>query len=200
MVWEKDAFSHHSYSSLLWTSPWKKQWITKTVAWGRKEVVHLMDLYFADDIALLASTRAELQSMSTNLEREAGKIGLRLDSENMKVMIIRKAMMVSLIIIGHQTTEEVKHFVYLGSVVDKNGKVEGDRNSRIEKASLTFQRLCSQSGLCFQLCLRTKILLYNILILPTANYTSKTWKMTSSIVKKLNVFHQDCLHRVLGVQ
>ena len=43
--------------------------------------------------------------MTTNLEREADKIGLRLNSEEMKVMIMREATMFPPIIIGHQTAE-----------------------------------------------------------------------------------------------
>ena len=35
-----------------------------------------MNLNIADDITLLADTSADLQSMTTKLEREAGDIGL----------------------------------------------------------------------------------------------------------------------------
>ena len=60
----------------------------------------LIDLNFAYDIALLANTRTDLQSMTTDLDREAGKIGLRLNSEKMKVMIPRDATMFPPITIG----------------------------------------------------------------------------------------------------
>ena len=104
---------------------------------------HLMDLDFANDITLPVNTMADLQSMTTNLEKKAGKIGLRLNSEKMEVMIIREAMTFPPTIIGHQITEVVKHFTQLGSIVNNNGEVEADVNSIIRKVSLTFQRLCS---------------------------------------------------------
>ena len=63
-----------------------------------------MDLDFADDINLLANIRKDLQSMATNLEREAGKIGLRLNSQMTRVMITGEATTFPSIIIGHQTT------------------------------------------------------------------------------------------------
>ena len=115
----------------------KKQWMTKAVASSGKE-----ELDFGDDISLLANTRADLQSMTTNLEREAAKIGLRLNSERVKVMITAEATMFPPITIDHQTTEEVKHFTHLSSVGDNNGEVEAYVNSRIGKASSTFPRLC----------------------------------------------------------
>ena len=85
---------------------------------GWKGEAHLTNLNFANDIALLADTRPDLQSMTTNLERDAGKIGLRL--------IIGEAITFPPIITGHQTTEVVKHFTYLASIVDNKGKVEAD--------------------------------------------------------------------------
>ena len=47
-----------------------------------------MDLDFLDNITMLVDTRGDLQSMKTNLGREASMIGLRFNSEKMKVMII----------------------------------------------------------------------------------------------------------------
>jgi len=43
-------------------------------------------LDFADDISLLAETRGTLQDMTTNLETEAGKVGLRISANKTKVM------------------------------------------------------------------------------------------------------------------
>jgi len=46
----------------------------------------LTDLDFADDISLLAETRGTLQDMTTNLETEAGHVGLRISANKTKVM------------------------------------------------------------------------------------------------------------------
>jgi len=48
----------------------------------------LTDLDFADDLSLLAQSRATLQKMTTNLEIEAKKVGLRISAEKTKVMQI----------------------------------------------------------------------------------------------------------------
>ena len=44
--------------------------MTKTVASGWKEKQILQIFYFADDITLLANTKADLQSMTTKLQRK----------------------------------------------------------------------------------------------------------------------------------
>ena len=120
-------------------SPWKKQWMTKTVASGGKEE-HVWSISY---LLMTVNPSADLQSIIPNLEKETGKIGLRLNSEKTKVRIIGEALMFPPLTIGHQTTEEVKCFTYLGCVVVNNGKVEADINSRIGKASWMFQRLLS---------------------------------------------------------
>ena len=131
-----------------------------------KEGICITDLNLANDVALLANTRVDLQSLTTNLETETGKIRLRLNSEKMKIMLFPS------IIIGLQTAEVVKSFTYLGTIMDAKGKVEADISSRIGITSLMFQRLhliWSMSTIS----LRTKICLYKIFITPIATYASK---------------------------
>ena len=48
----------------------------------------LTDLDFADDLSLLAQSRVTLQKMTTNLEIEVKKVGLRISAEKTEVMQI----------------------------------------------------------------------------------------------------------------
>ena len=48
----------------------------------------LTDLDFTEDLSLLAETRDILQEMTTNLETEAEKVGLKISAEKTKVMQI----------------------------------------------------------------------------------------------------------------
>ena len=43
---------------------------------------------FADDIALLSNTRDALQDMTTGLQNNGRKVGLRISSEKTKAMIV----------------------------------------------------------------------------------------------------------------
>ena len=47
--------------------------------------------------------------------------------------------------------------------------------------------------------LKIKLQLYNAILLPTAFYASETWKSTAAISKRLNVFHQKYLRKILKI-
>ena len=44
-----------------------------------------------------------------------------------------------------------------------------------------------------------KIRLFNTIVTPTALYACETWKSTKTICRRLNVFQQRCLRRILRV-
>ena len=47
--------------------------------------------------------------------------------------------------------------------------------------------------------IKIKLQLYTTIVLPTALYASETWKSTAAISKKLDVFHQRCLRKILKI-
>ena len=48
----------------------------------------LLDLDFMDDIALLSNTRDALQDITTGLQNNGTKVGLRISAEKTKAMIV----------------------------------------------------------------------------------------------------------------
>ena len=46
---------------------------------------------------------------------------------------------------------------------------------------------------------KIKLQLYNTIVLPTALYASETWKAAAAISKKLDIFHQRCLRKILKI-
>ena len=71
-------------------------------------------------------------------------------------------------------------------------------NTRLAKASTVFRRLSNiwKSG---SLGLNIKLQLYTAVVMTTALYASETWKRTSKMRKKLDVFHQRNLRRIIGM-
>jgi len=45
----------------------------------------------------------------------------------------------------------------------------------------------------------TKIWLYKAIVMSVGIYASETWKITTKIAQKFNVFHQRCMHKILHV-
>ena len=158
----------------------------------------LTDLDFADDIALLSDTHNGLQKMTSDLGGHGEKVGLRISCEKTKAMIIGEQRHPPPITIGQHDIEYVENFPYLGSYISKEGDAEVDVRARIGKAASVFQRLRTiwKSGAISR---NVKLRLYSSIVLPTAIYAGETWKKTSKISNKLDVFHRRCLRTILGV-
>jgi len=67
------------------------------IAWGSEK---LADLDFADDLALLCNTQEELQEMANSLQCNAAKVGLCINTEKTKAMIVRNNTVSALTING----------------------------------------------------------------------------------------------------
>ena len=122
----------------------------------------LTDMDCTDNIPLLAQMKENLQDMMVHLERDTGKIGLRINSDKMKMKLVGNIQMNTPIVIGCQPIEDVQHFIFLGSILSSNGNFEGDISCQIGKTSSVFQRLhliwsVSTIGI------KTKIWIYNSL-------------------------------------
>ncbi|XP_068620590.1 uncharacterized protein [Battus philenor] len=86
------------------------------------------------------------------------------------------------LLIGTEGVERVHTFSYLGSVVSESGRTEEDTVSRISKGKAAFARLRS--------------------VWQSRKLTRRgceTWKVTKDITRRLQVFINNCLRRILGI-
>ena len=186
------------------------------IPWGRGK---LTDLDFADDVALLSHSATMLQQMTDSLKTSAEMVGLRISSDKTKVSTVSATD--TPVSIGQQTLEGVSEFQYLGSIIFTNTDVKVDIRARIGKAASTFQRLLKMfiGWKCIKIIyfninlklhsivpyfshsinLDNKLRLYTSIVIPTALHACETWKSTSIIRQKLDVFHQRCLRTILGI-
>lgn len=164
-----------------------------------KERKQLKDLDFADDIALLSENHIDLQELTTSLQNNAEKIGLRISTRKSKVMKVGTTIGQAVTVQVHQEKlDEVEHFTYLGSVLSNSGDIEPEINCRIGKAAAVFQRMnsiWSNSAISTHIKLR----LYSSIVLPTATYACETWKSMVKTDRRLNAFHQRCLRKILKI-
>ena len=160
----------------------------------------LKDLDFADDLALLAESWQQLQQMTTSLEENAAKVGLKISGSKTKTMQIgdQQSLTSVPIIISGEPVEKVNKFTYLGSMFTEDGDIEADIKTRLGKASAVFRRMLSiwKSGTITR---RLKVKLFETIVLPTALYGSETWKMSVKMSKRIDAFQQRCLRKILKV-
>ena len=97
----------------------------------------LRDLDFADDKALLVGHREGLQQLTNHLTEVDEGIGLRISREKTKVLKIGESGQDSRpITVGGQPVEDVNSFVYLGSVITKDGGTEVEAAAVFQKMEI----------------------------------------------------------------
>ena len=104
------------------------------IQWGLDT---MEDLNFADDLALLSTSRRNLQQKKSELEGHAKRTGLHINTAKTKVMNI-KTVDNQPIVIGIDDVETVDSFTSLGSVMDAdNGStVWASSQYRINKSNV----------------------------------------------------------------
>ncbi len=158
----------------------------------------LDDLDFADDIVLISSTKKQIQEKTTRLNEEAKRVGLKVNVDKTKIMRINAKYQDRIVIDGNRL-DDVEEFSYLGATISKDGGGTRDMKNRLSKARGTFVRL-RKIWSSKQILRKTKLKLFNTLVIPVLLYGCETWKTTKNDNKAINVFQSKCLRRILNVK
>ena len=158
----------------------------------------LTDLDFADDTALLDSTWAGMIDLTGRVEAEAATVGLRINADKTKVMVIGVQGQTQAVKVEGKPVEEVSEFCYLGSVIAGDGSCDKDIRTRLGKANSTFGRLLN-IWKNKSLAIKIKIQLYEALVMSTLLYGAETWSMTVANMKRLEAAHHRWQRKILGI-
>lgn len=156
----------------------------------------LNDLDFADDICLLSESHINMQTNLTTLQQTAEKAGLKINRKKTEEMRVCNNSDTPTTLEG-QVIERVEKFCYLGSFITPQGGADCDVESRINKARGAFAQLKSiwQST---RISRHTKIRLFNSNVKSVLLYACETWRVTSEINRKLQVFVNNCLRSIVN--
>ena len=97
------------------------------------------DLRYADDIALLARSREELQRLTDKVNQAGNRVGLKLNVKKTKMMVIsKKAGPILPIEVNGEKFELVKSSQYLGSLISDqyDNSIEMRRRTAIAKKAV----------------------------------------------------------------
>ena len=158
----------------------------------------LEDLDFADDIALLSSTRQHIQAKTDKLTHEAERVGLKVNVDKCKLLRINSRNN-DVVEVNGRGIEDVDRFVYLGATVSKEGGGTEDIQNRVVKARGIFLRL-KKIWNSHSISRRTKVRLYKTLVKPVLMYGCETWKMNKCDENKIDVFQSRCLRRIFKIR
>ena len=90
-------------------------------------------------------------------------------------------------------------FTYLGSILDNQGGTDADVRTRIGKARAAFHQLKNIWG-SSAIGIITKIRLFNTIVKPLPLYGAETWRTTVTTIKKIQVFINTCLRKILKIR
>ncbi|KAL1447031.1 hypothetical protein WDU94_000045 [Cyamophila willieti] len=155
------------------------------------------ELMFADDAALVTKSSEDLQILVNTFVNAAKSFGLQVNINKTEVMFVNCAS--TIIQINDCPLKEVNSFKYLGSLISKNGDVTNEVKNRINAATQAFAKLYTRVWKPHNLTLKTKIQIYNTIVLSTLLYSSECWTLKANHIKQLNAFHIKCLRQIAGI-
>lgn len=157
----------------------------------------LLRLAYADDIALIAETRRELENMVETFMKIAEKVGLKTSIEKSEYLSVTKNNDTDPLIVNTQTFKKVDNFKYLGTLINNKNEKDVEINARISGANRAFYSLQS----VFKkrsLSKGFKIRLYRTNILPVLLYGCEGLTVRSVDENKFLVFERKVLRRIFG--
>ena len=155
------------------------------------------NLRYADDTALLAGNEKELTELTSKINEVGKQFGMKINIKKTKAMFVSKKPNSPIIhiAIDGQHIEQVTSYMYLGSLINEDGRCEKEINRRIMIARTTFTNMRTLLS-CRGINLKTRLRAIQCYILPTLFYGSETWTVTKSLLSRLDAFEMWVYRRV----
>ena len=156
--------------------------VLQRLATASQEEVTVLDTDYADDMALMDSTKDGLQETTDLLCKYAAQAGLRINVRKTEVMAVAKNTSqrpyteegtVDISVEG-SLVQQVSNFTYLGVVISSDGSMDRELSARIWKASGAFNQL-SNIWKNRNIQTNTKIRIYKAAVLTILLYGSEVW-------------------------
>ena len=157
----------------------------------------LKDLRFADDIALIADSENDLQTLIQRVHDVSKKYGMEINIPKTKAMIISHEDQLQVNIkLDDTSLDQVNRFKYLGVTLSPSNDSTSEIKSRLLLASTALgklQKVWSDKDIT----LSTELRLLNALVYPVLLYGSEIWIIKKNDLKKLVAFEMRCYRKVL---
>ncbi|VDO55519.1 unnamed protein product [Schistosoma margrebowiei] len=157
----------------------------------------LDDLDFAVDLAILSHTHEQMQIKTVSVAALFASVGLNIHKGKTKVVKYNTENTNPITLDG-ETLKDVESLTYLGSIIDEQGGSDTDVKARIGKATAEFLQLKDIWNLK-QLSTNIKVRIFNTNVRTALLYGTEIWRTTTTIIKKVKVFINDCLRKILNI-
>jgi len=172
-----------------------------------KPGVHVMDVDYADDQALLDGTKEGLQETTDLLGKFCEYSGLFINVDKTKSMAVSrsssqrpftKESTLDIKVYGKEV-EQVSEFKYLGALLSADGCLDKEISARLQKATGAFNSLYPVWN-NRNIWTNTKMRIYKAAVLTILCYGCETWNTTVSQMRRLEAFHQRSMRKILKIR
>ena len=142
---------------------------------------NINNLRYADDTTLMAESEEKLKSLLMKVKEESEKVGLKLNSQKIKIMA--SGPITSWEMDG-ETVETVSDFIFFGSKIT----ADGDCSHEIKRRLLLGRKVRTKLDSIFKsrdITLPTKVCLVKAMVFPVVMYGCKSWIIKKASTKEL---------------
>ena len=162
----------------------------------------ICELLFADDCALVSQSLEQLQQMVNCFANACRDFGLTISTKKTEIVYQppRNSQYQDLTVYVHDTpVKTVSSFCYLGSTISEKASLDEEINVRFSKASEAYGKLEKRLWKSHDICLKTKIQVYQAVVIPTLLYGCETWTPYRRQIKMLDAFHLRKLRSICNI-
>ena len=162
---------------------------------GRK----INNLRYADDTTLLCESKEDLMELLTRIQHLSKEKGLLLNTRKTKIMVVDKNRTDDhKFILNGEELEEVKSFVYLGSLINTEVSCMPEVNRRLCMARSTIENMTT-IWKCQAICKSLKLRIARATAFAVATYGCESWAYSKKVTKKIEAFEMWTYRRLLRV-
>ena len=158
----------------------------------------------SSNCVIMAHAEQDLQRMRDHFSEASKLFGLTISLGKTEVLHqpapYDQPLLPTTITIDDKPLANLEHFKYLGSTISCDGSLDREIDNRISKASQALGSLHTRVLSEHNIRLSTKLRIYNAVVLPSLLYGCETWTLYRRHIKKLELFHMQALHSILGIR
>ena len=156
---------------------------------------NINDLRYADDTTLMAESEEELKRLLMKVKEESGKVGLKLNIQETKIMASDPITSWQ---IDGETVETVANFIFLGSKIT----ADGESSQEIKRHLLLGRKVMTNLDSILKsraTTLLTKVCIIKGLDFPVVIYGCESWTIKKAEHQRIDALELWCWKRLLRV-
>ena len=161
---------------------------------SRVPAVHITDLDFADDLAVLVEDMDQAQRALNLLEQEAAKVGLVCNAKKTELQAFNQTSPTNIKSLDGQKIKEVENFKYLGAWTENFEKDIKIRKALAWNACNKLEKIWTS-----KLSRNLKIRLFVATVESVLLYNSETWTLTKALSSRIDGCYTRLLRKALNV-